>query len=84
MLMKLLLTIAIIVAVLYGAKAIQSLARSGKDEDRSDPDERRTGRDVAPERLEADELEKCVVCGTYVARGRAVACDREDCPYKSG
>lgn len=84
MLMKLLLTIAVIIAVLYGAKAIQSLSRSGKDEDESGGEGRRSGRDVAPSRPEADELEKCEVCGTYVARGRAEGCGRDDCPYKAG
>lgn len=81
MLTKLLLTVAVILAVLYGAKAIQSLTRGGKD----DHDDGETGggdRAGPPARREASELESCRVCGTYVAKGRPVACEREDCPYK--
>lgn len=84
MLTKLLLTVAVILAVLYGAKAIQSLTRGGKD----DQDDGETGgesdgdRAASPTRAVASDLESCAVCGTYVAKGKPVACEREDCPYR--
>jgi hypothetical protein len=41
-----------------------------------DESERRTS-------LPVEEMERCRVCGTYVAAGRASSCGREDCPYRS-
>lgn len=84
MLTKLLLTVAVILAVLYGAKAIQSLTRGGKDDrDDGDTDGGSDGnRAGSSTRAVASDLESCPVCGTYVAKGKPVACEREDCPYR--
>ena len=32
--------------------------------------------------IEADDLVKCVTCGTYVAVLSPVACERDDCPAR--
>ncbi|HWI28263.1 MAG TPA: hypothetical protein VN668_14915 [Stellaceae bacterium] len=34
-----------------------------------------------PRKLDAEDLVKCAICGSYVAARSAVACSRPDCPY---
>ena len=39
------------------------------------------GRTRGPDRLAAEETQKCPTCGTYVAASRPQACGRADCRY---
>jgi hypothetical protein len=70
---KIALTAAVIFAVWYGFKYLGRITGSSKP----------TGR--APDRPAAaptvEDLQKCEVCGTYVASDSAPTCDRADCPH---
>jgi hypothetical protein len=69
---KLLLLVAIVVAVWYAFTMVGRL-------------DRRRKRKIAENREKAsdsiDKMEKCPVCGTYVVAERAANCGRRGCPY---
>ena len=69
MLTKLLLTLAVVLAVLYGFRVFARLAAAKR---RLNPPRAR---------LPAEDLVKCPTCGTFVAAASPSRCDRSDCPY---
>jgi len=90
MLLKLLLTVGVIIAVLYGARLFTSVARSeGGGQRRVDPPGGRGGEGGGgrggPVDRPADpakDHEACPVCGAYTTGEAKGACTREDCPYR--
>jgi len=70
---KIALTAAVIFAVWYGFKYLGRL--TGPSKSAAGPRDRSA---AAPT---VEDLQKCEVCGTYVAPDSAAACDRADCPH---
>jgi hypothetical protein len=70
---KLLLLIAVVVAVWYGWKYVNRVNQVRAEQRRRAP--RRTA-----QAIEAEDMSKCAVCGTYVT-GRPGSCGRSDCPF---
>jgi hypothetical protein len=69
---KLLVLVAVVVAVWYGFKLVNRLEQERKrrlKEQRRQPSE------------SVDKMEKCPVCDTYVVVAGARNCGRENCPY---
>ena len=75
---KLLFTVIIIAAVWYGFKWIGRLDKARRGEIDA---ARGGGADGARSVDEAEDMEKCRVCDTYVAKQGVRACGRGDCPY---
>ena len=73
---KLLLLVAIISAIWFGFRLIGQLDRQRRDAARQQKPRAR-GKGAAPGQV--DDMAKCSVCGTYMARG-SPACGRPDCP----
>ncbi len=69
---KLLTLALIIVAVLAAFRLIGSVNRVRAE------NRRRTSAEEDRRQLESEDLQKCTVCGVFVAR----ACDRNDCPRR--
>ncbi len=70
-LQKLILLVLLIVAVLYGRRLIGrvgSLTKSVGGEGGAPP--------------VGEDMQKCPVCGVYVAAANPASCGRADCPYK--
>jgi hypothetical protein len=72
---KLLVFALVILAVWYGFKWISRASRLRAGEARP------VGRRSAAGAARAEEMEKCRVCGVYVAPASATACGRPDCPF---
>ena len=70
---KIALTAAVIFAVWYGFKYLGRLTGSSKSAG--------GGGDRTPAAPTVEDLQKCEVCGTYVASDSAPTCDRADCPH---
>ena len=70
---KIALTAAVIFAVWYGFKYLGRLTGSSKSS--GGP------RDRSAAGPTVEDLQKCDVCGTFVAPNSAVTCDRADCPH---
>ena len=66
---KIALTAAVIFAVWYGFKYLNYLTGPAKP----------GGKSGALPTVE--DLQQCVVCGTYAAVSPAQSCDRDDCPH---
>jgi hypothetical protein len=80
---KLVVLIAILLAVWYGFKLVGQLDRARKQALRARgqaarPAGRRPA--AAPERA-VEDMVKCGTCGTYIAARRPTRCSRADCPY---
>jgi uncharacterized protein len=60
------------------------LAGSGQPSAEAEPQARRRAPDnaTARNRLEAEDMIACKVCGTYVAASGARSCGRADCPWR--
>ena len=70
MLTKLLVTVAVVLAVLFGFRAISQLtAGAGRGGTRRP-------------RLPAQDMVKCPTCETFVTSEAPSGCDRPDCPYR--
>ena len=69
---KLIVLVAVIVAVWYGFKLISRLERQRK---------RRLKEQRQQDTESVDKMEKCPVCDTYVVAAAARDCGREGCPY---
>jgi ribosomal protein L32 len=69
---KLLLLVAIVVAVWYAFKFVGRLDRKRK---RELADKKKTDADSI------GKMDQCPTCGTYVVADRAQNCGREGCPY---
>jgi len=69
---KLLVLVAVIVAVWYGFKLVTRLERERK---------RRVGQQNRQPSDSVEEMEKCRVCGAYVVASGAQNCGRRGCPY---
>lgn len=74
---KLVVLIAIVVAVWYGFKYVGQLDRARKERQAGKPP-RRTGGGKPPE---VEDTVQCPVCGAYVVARTASPCERPDCPY---
>ncbi len=81
---KIAVLVLVILAVLYGARVVTSLARLGRavDQERRRMGRRPPGAKPPPPPPEDPvvTLHPCPVCGTHVD-GRS-PCDRTDCPYR--
>jgi len=75
MLVKLLILIAVIVAVWKGFGLLRRLS----DARAAPPPGRTRSRD--DDRAPVAELTQCRVCGTYVSPRDGVSCEREGCPH---
>ena len=71
---KLVVLIAIVVAVWYGFKFVTRLDKQRKAR-------LKAARKADSEQEQVGQMVKCAVCDTYVAQGAASNCGREDCPY---
>ena len=71
---KLIVLIAIVVAVWYGFKFVTRLDKQRKAR-------LKAAREADSEQEQVGQMVKCAVCDTYVAQGAASNCGREDCPY---
>jgi len=69
---KLLVLVAVVAAVWYGFKLVTRLERERK---------RRVGEQNRQPTDFVEEMEKCRVCGAYVAASGAQNCGRRGCPY---
>jgi uncharacterized protein len=77
---KLLFTILVVVVVIYGFKAISRL-QERRERAVGDTRTRRRGGAGARQRLDAEDMVACAVCGVFVSAGGARRCGRSDCPY---
>ncbi len=79
---KLIFTVVVIAAVWYGFKWLDRLGkeRSGKLD--ASGGLRGTGGEGRRPVEQAAEMEKCRVCGIYVAADGTGSCGRSDCPYR--
>jgi hypothetical protein len=66
---KLIFTAAIVAAVIYGFRLIGRKTGGG------------SGSNNAPSTPQAEDTQKCAVCGTYVSANNPAVCERDDCPY---
>jgi len=73
---KLVVFIAIVLAVWYGFKLVGRLDQARRQQGRGNPP-RRTGGTVP----EVEDTVQCPVCKAYVVAKSAGPCDRPDCPY---
>ena len=71
---KLIVLIAIVVAVWYGFKFVSRLDKQRKTR-------LKTARKTDSEPEAVGQMVKCEVCDAYVAQGAASNCGRADCPY---
>lgn len=74
---KILVLMAIIVAVWYGFKIFSRRSQIG---DQRKPDELGADKSRSADKTTQD-MESCSVCGTFVPNGSAKNCGREACPY---
>lgn len=72
---KLLVLALVILAVWYGIKWVSRANRLRAEQARP------VGRRAAAGAARSEEMEKCRVCGVYVAPASASACGRPDCPF---
>ena len=70
---KIVLTATVIFAVWYGFKVLGRLTGPSKSTGKA--------RDQSGELPTVEDLQKCEVCGTYVASNAAATCDRADCTH---
>ena len=71
---KILLTAAVIFAVWYGFKYLGRLIGPSQVS--------KVDRGQSSDADAVEDLQKCAVCGTYVAHDSAASCDRNDCPQR--
>jgi hypothetical protein len=80
---KLLVLVAVVLAVWYGLKFFRRIDEMREDLKRAHNSAKR-GQARAPNRgrtIEAEDLVKCRACGAYVAARGAQRCGRSDCPW---
>jgi hypothetical protein len=73
---KILILVAIISAIWFGFRLISQLDRQRRDVARREK-ERARGR-ATPRQV--DDMVKCDVCGTFIARG-STGCAKPECPF---
>ena len=76
-LQKLLFTIAVVVIVWYGFKLVGRIDKKRRAQLKGGK-KRGPAPSSAPG---AEEMVKCMTCGTYIAAKGARSCGRSDCPY---
>ena len=76
-LFKLLLLAGVVAGVWYLFKML-----AGPSAPTAAPDRPAQGRTAARNRLEAEDMVACKICGTYVAAKGARSCGRADCPWR--
>jgi uncharacterized protein len=76
---KLVVLIAIVVAVWYGFKYVGQLDRARKQGPSRPP--RRAASGGGGRTPEVEDTVQCPVCGAYVVAKTATPCERPDCPY---
>jgi hypothetical protein len=80
--MKALLALAVIAALVwYLWPGLRRVARDTMARPPAPPPA--PGQPPAQPRIEADDLSKCAVCGTWVPVGHGAPCERGDCPLKT-
>ncbi len=78
MLWKVLLTVAVVIAVWFGFRYAERLGAQRERERVGRRRQRRAERDRSPP--EVEDLVECSVCGAFVGRD-TVPCGRSDCPF---
>ena len=83
--MKPILTLLVLAAIIYllwpGVRRVLKDATRGQEKPGGGrPPEVR--RPADPPGIEADDLVKCGVCGTWVAAAEAAPCERAECPAR--
>jgi uncharacterized protein len=74
---KILILIAIISAIWFAFRLLGQLDRQRRDVARK---EKERTRSQGPAPRQVDDMVKCDVCGTFIARGSA-ACGKAGCPF---
>jgi uncharacterized protein len=74
---KILILVAIISAIWFGFRLLGQLDRQRRDVARKEKDRARA-RGSAPRQV--DDMVKCEVCGTFIARGSG-DCGQPNCPF---
>jgi uncharacterized protein len=74
---KILVLIAIISAIWFGFRLLGQLDRQRRDAARK---EKERTRPQGPTPRQVDDMLKCDVCGTFIARG-SKGCGRPGCPF---
>jgi hypothetical protein len=74
---KILILVAIISAIWFGFRLLGQLDRQRRDVARK---EKERARGQRPTPRQVDDMVKCDVCGTFIARGSG-ACSRPGCPF---
>jgi hypothetical protein len=76
-LLKLLFLAGAVAGVWYLFKML-----AGPSAPRSDPDPPSRATQSARNRIEAEDMVPCKICGTYVSAKDARSCGRPDCPWR--
>ncbi|MGH6929998.1 MAG: hypothetical protein ACREEV_16900 [Dongiaceae bacterium] len=74
---KILILVAIISAVWFGFRLLSQLDRQRRDVARK---EKERARGQRPPPRQVDDMVKCDVCGTFIARG-STGCGKPTCPF---
>lgn len=74
---KILILVAIISAIWFGFRLLGQLDRQRRDVARKEKERARAQR---PTPRQVDDMAKCEVCGTFVARG-SNSCGKPGCPF---
>jgi len=78
---KLLVLIVIVMAVWYGFKFIGELDRLRKQALRQQRGQGKARGARAEGALQAEDMVKCRICGTYMPSTGATSCGKPNCPY---
>ena len=79
---KLIFTVVVIAAVWYGFKWLERLGKERRGKLDASGGARGAGGEGRRPVEQTAEMEKCRVCGIYVAVDGAGSCGRSDCPYR--
>jgi hypothetical protein len=74
---KILILVAIISAIWFGFRLLSQLDRQRRDVARKEKERARAQR---PTPRQVDDMVKCDVCGTFIARG-STGCGKPGCPF---
>ena len=74
---KILFTAIVVFLVWNGFKWYARLQDDRAEKKAGDGDVKSAGNAA----IDAEEMVKCVVCGTFVASNGAASCGKDDCPY---
>jgi hypothetical protein len=74
---KILILVAIISAIWFGFRLLSQLDRQRREVARKEKERTRAQR---PTPRQVDDMVKCDVCGTFIARG-STGCGKPSCPF---